>query len=103
MKIHEYQARAILQSAGVPVPGSEVIDRGEQAADAFRKVGAKQVVVKAQVHAGGRGKAGYVKLVTSGQEAAEHATRMLSVPMVSKQTGPQGVKVNKVLLAAAVD
>jgi len=103
VKVHEYQARALMQQAGVPVPPSEVIDSADQAAAAFRRVGAKQVVVKAQVHAGGRGKAGYVKLVSSADEAAENAKRMLSVPMVSKQTGPQGVKVRKVLLAGAVD
>jgi succinyl-CoA synthetase beta subunit len=115
MKIHEYQARAALEAAGIPVPPCEVIERGDQAADAFRKLAAAmppggqsgatdpKVVVKAQVHAGGRGKAGYVKLVSTPQEAADHAARMLAVPMVSKQTGPQGVQVRKVLLAAAVD
>ncbi|TWT45911.1 Succinyl-CoA ligase [ADP-forming] subunit beta [Phycisphaerae bacterium RAS1] len=103
MKVHEYQARAIMQQAGVVVPPSEVIDKADQVAAAFNRVGAKTVVVKAQVHAGGRGKAGYVKLVNSAQEATENAARMLANPMVSKQTGPQGVKVSKILLAAAVD
>ncbi len=103
MKVHEYQARALMQQAGVPVPPSEVVDQAAQVKAAFGKLGAKEVVVKAQVHAGGRGKAGYVKLVKTADEAHEHAERMLRVPMVSKQTGPQGVKVNKVLLAGAVD
>jgi succinyl-CoA synthetase beta subunit len=103
MKVHEYQARALLQAAGVPVPAGEVIEQGAAAAAAFQRLGAPQVVVKAQVHAGGRGKAGYVKLVTSGADAAAHATRMLAEPMVSKQTGPQGVRVRRVLLAPAVD
>ncbi len=103
MKVHEYQGRALLREAGIPVPGSEVIDRAEQAAEAFRKVGAARAVVKAQVHAGGRGKAGYVVLVNSAEEAARHAARMFAEPMVSKQTGPDGVKVRKILLAAAVE
>jgi succinyl-CoA synthetase beta subunit len=103
MKVHEYQARALLQQAGIPVPASHVIDSADQAAAAFDRLGASLVVVKAQVHAGGRGKAGYVKLVRSAAEAREHAERMFTHPMVSKQTGPQGVKVRKILMAAAVD
>ncbi|MDX2199251.1 MAG: ADP-forming succinate--CoA ligase subunit beta [Phycisphaerae bacterium] len=103
MKIHEYQARSIMAAVGIPIPPSEVVDRGEDAAKVFKKIGSKQVVVKAQVHAGGRGKAGYVKLVGTADEAAQHATRMLREPMVSVQTGPQGVKVRKVLLADAVE
>ena len=103
MKVHEYQARALMQAAGVPVPASEVVDRPDQVKAAFARLGAPQVVVKAQVHAGGRGKAGYVKLVKTADEAFQHAERMLREPMVSKQTGPQGVKVQKVLLAPAVD
>ncbi len=103
MKIHEYQARALLQSAGIPVPPSEVLDAAEQARGAFRRLGVETVVVKAQVHAGGRGKAGYVKLVTSANEAARHTTRMFAQPMVSRQTGPHGIQVRQVLMAAAVD
>ena len=103
MKVHEYQARDLLQQAGIPVPASEVIDRPGQAKDAYKRLGADSVVVKAQVHAGGRGKAGYVKLVNSAAEAAEHAERMFANPMVSKQTGPQGIKVRRILMAPAVD
>lgn len=103
MKAHEYQARALMQQAGIPVPPSEVIDEPAQASGAFSRLNAPMVVVKAQVHAGGRGKAGYVKLVNSAGEATEHATRMFAEPMVSKQTGPQGIRVRKLLLAAAVD
>ena len=102
MKVHEYQARELLRTAGIPVPASQVLDHADQVAAAYRTLGAKTVVVKAQVHAGGRGKAGYVKLVNSAPEAQEHATRMLAHPMVSKQTGPQGVKVRKILMAPAV-
>ncbi len=103
MKVHEYQARELMQAAGIPIPVSEVIDSPEQARAAFEKLGAARVVIKAQVHAGGRGKAGYVKLIDSADEAVENAQRMFANPMVSKQTGPQGVTVRKILLAAAVD
>ena len=103
MKVHEYQARELLRTAGIPVPASQVLDHADQVAAAYRTLGAKTVVVKAQVHAGGRGKAGYVKLVNSAPEAQEHATRMLAHPMVSKQTGPHGVKVRKILMAPAVE
>ncbi len=103
MKVHEYQARALLSAAGIPVPPSRTIDYFEQAPKAFRELGAEQVVVKAQVHAGGRGKAGYVKLVRSADEATQHARRMFAEPMVSAQTGPAGIKVRKILMAAAVD
>ena len=103
MKAHEYQARALMQEAGIAVPPSEVIESPEQAAEAFRRVGAERAVIKAQVHAGGRGKAGYVKLIGSAEEADENARRMFANRMVSKQTGPQGVKVRRILLAEAVD
>jgi succinyl-CoA synthetase beta subunit len=103
MKVHEYQARELMQAAGLPVPPFEVVSKPEDVPAAFARLGGGRVVVKAQVHAGGRGKAGYVKLVDSAEEATEHAARMFAEPMVSKQTGPQGVKVRKILLAKAVD
>jgi len=103
MKIHEYQARMLLQSAGIPVPPGQVIERADQARAVFEQLASPTVVVKAQVQAGGRGKAGYVKLVRSADEAAREAARMFAEPMVSKQTGPQGIRVRKLLLAAAVD
>lgn len=109
MKIHEYQARDILSQAGVPVPAGLTIDTFEQAAGAFKDVtrdmpgGKKLAVVKAQVHAGGRGKAGFVKLVKTPEEAAEAARFMLSNKMVSVQTGPDGLEVTKLLIAAGVD
>lgn len=103
MKVHEYQARALMEAAGIPVPASEVISKPEEARAAFAKLDVDQVVVKAQVHAGGRGKAGYVKLVDTAEQASEHAARMFANPMVSKQTGPEGVRVRKIMLAGAVD
>ncbi len=103
MKVHEYQARALMESAGIPVPPSEVIEVADDAAAAFQKLGGGKAVIKAQVHAGGRGKAGFVKLVDSSQEAVESAGWMLSNRMVSNQTGPDGIAVRKLLMAGAVD
>ncbi len=103
MKIHEYQAREILARHGVPVPPAEVVRSPDAAAEAFRRFGAAMCVVKAQVHAGGRGKAGFVKLVRSEAEARQAAKFMLSNRMVSKQTGPDGVPVSVLLVAPGVD
>ena len=111
MKIHEYQARELLSNYGLPVPSAEVITDPAQAATAYDKAVKEAglsptdglVVVKAQVHAGGRGKAGFVKLVNSAKEATEAATFMLSNRMVSNQTGPEGLEVKILLIAAGVD
>jgi succinyl-CoA synthetase beta subunit len=106
MKIHEYQARQLLADAGIPVPPGACVtsaDAAEQKARELLGPGCARVVVKAQVHAGGRGKAGFVKLVGSPREAGEAARFMLSHRMVSPQTGPQGLEVTKLLVAAAVD
>ena len=107
MKIHEYQARELLHNAGVPVPGGQVLDTIEKAAATYKEVtaesGTSLAVIKAQVHAGGRGKAGFVKLVKSPEEATEAARFMLSNRMVSPQTGEDGLEVKKLLVAAGVD
>src|SRR5437867_2945768 len=103
MKIHEYQARQLLADAGVPVPPAEVVRTPEEAAAAFNKFGAKLCVVKAQVYAGGRGKAGFVKLVRSADEARLAAKFMLGNRMVSYQTGPEGVPVSVLIVAPGVD
>lgn len=107
MKIHEYQARQMLADAGIPVPAGRVIERIEDAASVYKQIAAEAggslVVVKAQVHAGGRGKAGFVKLVNSPQEAEDAARFMLTNRMVSPQTGAEGLEVKKLLLAAGVD
>ncbi len=102
MKLHEYQARALLEESGVPVPASHVVETVEAAVDAFSKIGGK-VVVKAQVFAGGRGKAGFVKLCDTADEVREAASFMLTNRMVSPQTGAEGIAVKKLLLATAVD
>ena len=110
MKIHEYQARDLLRSYGVPVPPGEVITSTEQAAPAYKACIAEAglgdgglAVIKAQVHAGGRGKAGFVKLVRSAKEAEDAARFMLTNKMVSNQTGPEGLDVKKLIVAAGVD
>ncbi|HEY0007799.1 MAG TPA: ADP-forming succinate--CoA ligase subunit beta [Tepidisphaeraceae bacterium] len=103
MKIHEYQARQILSEAGIPVPAAEVVRTPDEAAAAFNKFGQSMCVVKAQVYAGGRGKAGFVKLVKSADEAKKAAEFMLGNRMVSYQTGPEGVPVNVLIVAPGVD
>jgi succinyl-CoA synthetase beta subunit len=103
MKIHEYQARQILAENGIPVPPGEVVWQPEEAAAAFKRLGVPLCVVKAQVYAGGRGKAGFVKLVKSADEAREAAKFMLTHRMVNVQTGPEGVPVSVLLVAPGVD
>ncbi|MFQ5489072.1 MAG: succinate--CoA ligase subunit beta, partial [Phycisphaerae bacterium] len=102
MKVHEYQARELLVAAGVPVPDSKVAETVEQAVAAHQSMNGT-VVVKAQVFAGGRGKAGFVKLCETPEQTREAAQFMLSNRMVSKQTGPEGIAVKKLLVAEAVD
>src|SRR3954471_4831218 len=99
MKIHEYQARQILSEAGIPVPPAEVVRTPDEAAAAFKQFNGPMCVVKAQVYAGGRGKAGFVKLVKSADEARDAAKFMLTHRMVSYQTGPEGVPVSGLLVA----
>ena len=103
MKIHEYQARQILSEHGIPVPPTEVVRSPEEAAAAFGKFNSPLCVVKAQVYAGGRGKAGFVKLVKSADEARQAAGFMLTHRMTSYQTGPEGVPVNVLIVAPGVE
>ena len=102
MKAHEYQARSLLEEAGVPVPASKVAESVAEAVAAHESMGGT-VVVKAQVFAGGRGKAGFVKLCRTPDDTRQAAEFMLTNRMVSKQTGPEGVAVKKLLVAEAVD
>ena len=97
MKIHEYQAKAILARYGVPVPQGEVVFDGADAAVVARKLGGT-VVVKAQIHAGGRGKGGGVKVVKNAEEAQATAEKMIGMQLVTYQTGPSGQKVQRVLI-----
>ena len=95
MNIHEYQAKEILRALGVPVPAGEVATTPEQAEEIARRIG-KMVVIKAQVHAGGRGKAGGVKLAKTPEEARQHASRILGMQI-------KGLPVQKVLVTEAAD
>ncbi len=98
MNLHEYQSKALFASYGIAVPNGLVADTPEQAAEAARKLGGKKWVVKAQVHAGGRGKAGGVKLVDSPAEAAEAAAGMFGKRLVTHQTGPEGLPIHQVFV-----
>src|SRR5436305_48624 len=98
MKIHEYQAKAILAKHGVPVPRGEVAFNAAEAGDIARRLGGAVVVVKAQIHAGGRGKGGGVKLAKSPEEAERLASQMIGMTLVTHQTGPEGRVVSRVLV-----
>jgi succinyl-CoA synthetase beta subunit len=102
MKVHEYQAKQILARYGVAIPRGKVINAPAEAEAVTREFGGRSVV-KAQVHAGGRGKAGGVKLAKSPEEAVQAAGQILGMRLVSKQTGPEGKIVNKVLVEEALD
>jgi len=97
MKIHEYQAKAILAQYGVPVPRGEVARTPDEAEAAAKKIGGT-AVVKAQIHAGGRGKGGGVKIAKDNTDAAEIARKMLGMRLVTHQTGPEGRIVHRVLI-----
>jgi succinyl-CoA synthetase beta subunit len=102
MKIHEYQAKEILGRYGVRVPRSELAHTKEEARDAAKSLGGT-VVVKAQIHAGGRGKGGGVKLAKSPEEAERIASQMIGMNLVTPQTGPEGRTVQKVLIEEGLD
>jgi succinyl-CoA synthetase beta subunit len=103
MNIHEYQAKQILSRFGVPVPKGSPAASADEAAKAFEALGQPRAVVKAQIHAGGRGKAGGVKLVNSAAEARDFAAKLLGKPLVTHQTGPDGRAVRRVYIEQASD
>jgi succinyl-CoA synthetase beta subunit len=101
MNIHEFQAKQLLARFGVPVPKGQPASTPDEAAAAFRALGQPKAVIKAQIHAGGRGKAGGVKLIGSAEEAREFAARLLGKPLVTHQTGPEGRVVRRVYVEEA--
>src|SRR5271167_2600774 len=103
MKIHEYQAKAILARYGVTTPRGEVVFTKEEAREAAKRLKSQVCVVKAQIHAGGRGKGGGVKLARSADEAAEIASQILGMNLVTVQTGPQGRIVKRLLIEEGLD
>src|SRR5438067_8387982 len=101
MKIHEYQAKSILNKYGVSVPRGEMVENRDQAEAAAKSLfdsGASGVVVKAQIHAGGRGKGGGVKIAKSVEEAGDLASKILGMTLITHQTGPEGRVVRSLLV-----
>ena len=106
MKLHEYQAKDLLRDHDVDVPPgtvAETVEEAVEAAEEMEQGGAELFVVKAQIHAGGRGKGGGVKLAESVEEVREHADAILGMDLVTHQTGPEGQKVRKILVTEGVD
>src|SRR3982751_6001640 len=95
MNIHEYQAKALISKYGVATPPGHVAYTPEEAVQAAQDLGGPVYVVKAQIHAGGRGKAGGVKVVKSVEEVRQAAERLLGATLVTHQTGPQGKVVHR--------
>ncbi len=106
MNIHEYQAKSILKKFNVPVPESAIIDSPDAAVEAAKSIcehtGADTWAVKAQIHAGGRGKGGGVKIAKSLDEVREYAKSIIGMNLVTHQTGPEGKKVHKVLIEQGI-
>ncbi len=103
MKVHEYQAKALFRKYGIPVPAGEPAFSQEEALAAADRIGSYPVVVKAQIHAGGRGKGGGVKLAASREAVAKLAGEILGMTLVTHQTGPEGRTVKRLLLEAGQD
>ena len=98
MKIHEYQAKQILATYGVPVPAGEPVFQPSDAKAVAERLGGGTVVVKAQIHAGGRGKGGGVKLAANPAEAEKLANQIYGMNLVTHQTGPEGRRVSRLLI-----
>ena len=103
MNIHEYQAKQVLKKFGVPVPRGGVAFSADEAVKVAEELGGPVWVVKAQIHAGGRGKGGGVKVVKSIDEVREEATRMLGMTLVTHQTGPEGKEVGRIYIEEGSD
>jgi succinyl-CoA synthetase beta subunit len=103
MKLHEYQAKEILGKAGIPIPNGQLVTAVDQATKVTQIISGSSWVIKAQVHAGGRGKGGGIKVVHYPYEVATATEDLLGRPLVTKQTGPEGVIVNQVLIEEGVE
>ncbi|MFL6571367.1 MAG: ATP-grasp domain-containing protein, partial [Burkholderiales bacterium] len=103
MKIHEYQGKEIFRKFGVPTPRGFPAMSVDQAVDAAKKLGGKVWVVKAQIHAGGRGKGGGVKVAKSLDEVRTRSSEILGMQLVTHQTGPEGQKVRRLLIEEGAD
>jgi succinyl-CoA synthetase beta subunit len=102
MNLHEYQAKALLKKYGMPVQEGILATNADEAVAAFEQLGGKFAVIKAQVHAGGRGKAGGVQVVKSKEEAADYTSRIIGTRLVTYQTDANGQPVNSVLVCEDV-
>jgi succinyl-CoA synthetase beta subunit len=102
MKVHEYQAKEIFSRYGIPVPRGFIASTPEEASQFVRDLGGR-AIVKAQVHAGGRGRGGGIKMANSPQDASDIAATLLGSNLITPQTGPEGVPVNQVLIEEPVD
>ena len=102
MNIHEFQAKEVFSRYGIPVPNGIVATTPDEAKSATAELGG-QSVVKAQIHAGGRGKSGGVQLVRSPEEASEVAQKMLGSSLVTPQTGPEGAPIERLLIEELAD
>src|SRR5699024_9844875 len=103
MNIHEYQGKEVLRQFGVAVPNGHVAHSVEEAVDAAKKLGTDVSVVKAQIHAGGRGKAGGVKVAKNLDEVQKYAEEILGKTLVTPQTGPEGKEVKRLLIEEGCD
>jgi len=103
MKLHEYQAKEIFRKSGIPTPNGELVTEVDQTTKAIQNVKGPPWVVKAQVHAGGRGKGGGVQLAHSPDQVVSSVQSMLGKPLVTKQTGPGGVIMHQVLIEEGID
>ena len=107
MKIHEYQAKELLKKYGIAIQDGEVIESINQSEEAIEKVASRfntsQFVIKAQIHAGGRGKGGGVKFSPNKEKAIENIKAILGMTLKTHQTGPEGQLVRKVMVAEALD
>ncbi|RLB64278.1 MAG: ADP-forming succinate--CoA ligase subunit beta [Deltaproteobacteria bacterium] len=103
MNVHEYQAKAILRNFGVPVPEGHVVYNGNSARDWAKRLGDGPYAVKAQIHAGGRGKGGGVKIAKTADEVKQYARAMFGMTLVTHQTGPEGKIVKRVLIESGCD
>ena len=103
MKIHEYQAKEIFREYSVRVPAGKAAFTVAEALSAYDTLGSETVVLKAQIHAGGRGKGGGVKLAYSRDEVEALATQMLGMNLITHQTGPEGKEVQRLLIETGID
>jgi len=103
LKIHEYQGKEVLREYGVPTPRGFPAFSVDEAVEAAKKLGGKVWVVKAQIHAGGRGKGGGVKVAKSVEEVKKNAAQILGMQLVTHQTGPAGQKVRRLLIEEGAD